>query len=195
MTKALTLLAAAMLVGCAAPVPETEEEHAVTVESALSAFNPCSTDWQIPMSYRWALDVRDSSFLSFEDRLQGGGSMLVGSLTKPKPYRAIVHVDVYLEGTKTAPHSGLWYLAVIPAGSRDARNAVAEYAYVSPVNSRELGYCLADGSFLPNKGNGPGNVAIKSVVAMYDPRCVCTPADGSVSTWTTSSYYWSTPSY
>jgi hypothetical protein len=188
----------AVLVGCAVPATETpapEPERPATTTSALTAFNPCSVDWQLSMSYRWALGATDPNFNAFEDQLQEGDSVLVGALRLPKPYRAIVHVDVFREGTKTDPHSALWYLAVIPAQSTSARDAVSAYASVDPVDSRELGYCLPDGSFLPNNGDGPGNTKIKSVVTMYDPRCVCVIADGTIQIWTSGSYYDTTPSY
>lgn len=181
-------------VGCASPTEESAEETAST-EAPLVAFNPCHPDWQLPTSARRILTVDDPAFLAFEDRLEAGGARWVGNFSLPKPYRAIVRVDTYLDGTKKAPRSGLWYLAAIPVGAYGARSAVREFASVAPVNSRELGYC-AGTTFIPNKGSGPGNIPITHVIAEYDPRCVCREsATSSVSVWVDYSTYGSTPYY
>lgn len=191
---ASTLLAA--IAGCAAPAEDAADEPAKTSSGALSAFNPCNPDWQLPTSARWALDVRDPAFLAFEDRLAAGYARWIGSFELPKPYRAIVRVDHYLDGTKSDPRSGLWYLAAIPVSSLDARRAVAEFHTVAPVNSRELGYCLADGSFVPNKGLGPGNLPVKQVIVEYDPRCVCFESStAAASVWVDYETYSGLPTY
>jgi len=174
----------------AAPPPDVDIGQSA---SALVAFNPCASDWQLPTSARHFLDEGDPNFLAFEDRLEAGGARWVGNFELPKPYRAIVRVDTYLDGTKKNPRSGLWFLAAVPVGSTDAISAASEFASRAPVNSRTLGYCLADGTFLLNKGTGPGNVQVKQVIVEYDPRCVCVSATVTVQRWVNWGTYEETP--
>ncbi len=205
MTKASLLLpgsvALAMFVGgCAIPTAPDEEpietpEVAIgQTSSALVDFNPCHPDWQLPTHARRDLEVTDPAFLAFEDRLEAGKARWIGSYELPKPHRAIVRVDHYLEGTKKAKR-GLWYLAAIPVGSTDAVRAVTDFRDVVPVNSRALGYCLASGAFMLNRGNGPGNVSVKQVIVEYDPRCVCASATALVNTWVNWATYETTPAF
>jgi hypothetical protein len=187
-----------LLGGCAAQTApgEPADPPEGTVErtaSALVAFDPCHPDWQLPTWARYALQEPDHNFVAFESRLEAGGALWIGNMVEvPKPWRAIVRVDHYLEGTKKDPHSGLWFLAAIPVGSADALAAVDFYAPLDPVHSRALGYCLAGGGFLPNKGSGPGNAAITHVIAEYDPRCVCVGATATMQVWVDRPTYEST---
>jgi hypothetical protein len=161
--------------------------------SALVAFDPCASDWQLPTSARRYLDEPNGAFIAFENRLEAGGARWIGSFSLPKPHRAIVRVDHYLAGTKKDPRSGLWFLAAIPVSSRDALAAIRDFSDVSPVKSRELGYCLSDGRFMRNSGSGPGNAAVKQVIVEYDPRCVCADSVFSIQTWVSYPSYAAVP--
>jgi hypothetical protein len=197
---AFVLTAFALLAGCTTATTDEPgaptEEPTAQAASALGAFDPCSSEWQLPTWDRQRdLLSPDPAFVAFEDRLEAGGARWIGSHDLPKPYRAIVLVDTYLDGTKKDPRSALWYLASLPVGAKDARNAVREFHAIEPVRSRELGYCLADGTFLPNHGWGPGNVAVKQVIVQYDPRCVCVAESVRISTWVDRPNYEETPAY
>ena len=98
----------------------------------------------------------------------------------PKPYRAIVQVDVYESVTKKLADSHLWFLAAIPIDSSWALAAVDRYARRDPVNSKVLGYCLSDKTFVPVGAPLPINQKPVAEITEYDPRCVCQVADGLI---------------
>jgi hypothetical protein len=186
-------LVASLVAGCASSGTGSTTEETAEVEAPLAAFNPCSASWQLPTYARHALVATDGSFKAFEDRLEAGGAKWVGSYALPKPWRAIVRVDHFREYTKKDPHSALWYMAAIPVSSRDAIGAIYDYASVYPVYSRVFGYCMSDGSFVPNK-TGQAPPGIKSVIAEYDPRCVCYESPtAETQTWVSDSMYYGLP--
>jgi hypothetical protein len=176
--------------------PSTATTTTTSDESLSLLFNPCDPRWQLPTYARYNPST-DLEFKKFEDRLQAGNSLWIGSFYLPYPYRAIVEVDHYLAGVKAPPRDGLWYLAAIPITSTDAYNAVSDFAGVDPVDSRLLGYCCPDHTFQPNLGYFPKcQVGTPNYyVTEYDPRCVCSPESARMTPSVGPDLYYSVPVY
>lgn len=197
---AVALLPTAL--GCSAkgdPSATKEPEPTGATHQALTAFDPCSPDWQLPASDRYALVLDDpnptdvANFTTFEDRLAEGNATFVGSHGLPKPWRAIVHIDTYKVNTKTWPRSALWFLANVPPSSYDALQAIDDDREVLPVTSRRLGWCT-DKGFVTDNGSGKPQDKILSVIVEYDPRCVCMGTENSaMSVWVSESQYSTEP--
>ncbi len=172
------LVSCSSLAACSTGVASTLDEPTddasdvvVPIESAqapLGAFNPCAPEWKLPTSARTLYRGGGPVFDTFEYKLGVAGATWSGSFSLPAPHRAIVRVD--LRAAPNRVHSALWFMAVIPRTPTTALDVVRAYKNVAPVNARVVGSCDANDKFVPGFGNIQSG---KSLVVLYDPRCVC----------------------